>query len=260
MIKTLWPYFYLLEQQTEEMMVENETALACWHEYEFYTENKIVIPDEYATILNELINVFSQETFPNSAAKWGYGQLSEETEGALKDFFNRLLPEGPTRLDEHLDPELLLYAAYSGYENHFRRFKNWDQRDAFCIRVIGLVQSVLSPESAEIFCEGLKNVIENRIKISVNAVALKLSGGESYYRSSRESVSGLGFRYLIGEGRWGAVSLGRHCSRGAWPSLTLGGALNAEELWESHVKQKLTTYSTYAVAHPKSEVVCNFKK
>jgi hypothetical protein len=133
--------------------------------------------------------------------------LSGETEEALKAFFNQLLPEEATRLDDYLDPELLLYAAYAGYHNNFHTFQNWEQRDAFCIRVIGLAQSVLSPETAKIFCEGLYYVVTENRKISACAASLKFKDGLPFYRLDRELLSGLGFDHLIGA--WGAPFGGR---------------------------------------------------
>jgi hypothetical protein len=215
MIKIMLPCFNLLLEQTdlakrEEVIAEKEAALACWHEYQFYTEwnaydyynesvSKIVIPKEYADLIDKLIRIFRQETLPNGMDQYSYGQLSKQTEDALAIFFKQLLPENATRLDEYLDPELLLYAAYdAGYVNHFNTFQHWEVRDAFYIRVIGLVQSVLPPETAKIFCEGLSRVVIENKERSDCADALQLPCGEFFYRLSRESFTRLGFEYFIG--------------------------------------------------------------
>jgi hypothetical protein len=253
MIKILWPCFDWCEQ-TDEVMAEKEAALACWNAYEFETDergnNRINIPEEYANLIQELVNVFSQETFPNGSKQHGHGQLSVETEAALENFFNRLLPEEATRLNAYLDPELLLYAAYAGYFNNFDTFQNEEQQNAFCIRVIGLAQSVLSPETAKIFCEGLYNVINK--KITDRAASLKLRGGESFYRAVREPLMGLGFDHLIGSSHYGPVVARVACARSA--------GRDGARFWNHYVKQKLQACRTYAATRPESEIVCNFMR
>lgn len=201
MIETLLSCFDTLEQTSlvKERIVN---ALAQWSLYETaknaQNEDGIVIPREYSIYAQSLIDVFREETFPNGKK----GKFSEKTELALSSLFNILLPKNAVKLDDAVDPELFLLALYKAYRDNFDLFQNWGQRDAFCARMIGLAQSVLSPETAKIFCEGLYNVVEDNTKISERAEALKLLSGESFYRPSRESLSGLGFEYLCG---WAAT-------------------------------------------------------
>lgn len=196
MIELLLPYYDKLEQ-TEEVIKAKADALSAWKAYEMQKneetdEDEIVIPREYADYAQSLIKVFKEETFPNGVK----GKFSEKTEDALKLLFDILLPKKATKLDDYIDPELLLLALYKAYRDQFRTFQNWEQRDAFCVRMIGLAQSVLSPETAKIFCEGLYYVVEENRGISARAKALKLLDGESFYRASRESLTGLGFEFL----------------------------------------------------------------
>jgi hypothetical protein len=176
-------------------------ALSAWTFYKMRTnkkgEEEIVIPKDYADYAQELIDVFKKETFPG-------GKLSDDTEVALVSLFDRLLPEKAVRLDGYLDPELLLLAVYRAYRDNFTSFNyNWNQLDAFCIRVIGLIQSVQTPGTAKIICEGLDDVVaaeEKGIKkeISTRATEHKLKRGQSFYRSSRDSLTGLGSDYFVG--------------------------------------------------------------
>src|SRR3990167_5591964 len=106
-------------------------------------KDKIVIPEKYANIAKSLIDVFKEETFPNAT-------LSEKTESALSSLFNMLLPEQAVKLDDYLDIELLLLAVYQAYRDNFGAFQDWQQRNAFCIRTMGLIHSVLGPETAKI--------------------------------------------------------------------------------------------------------------
>lgn len=210
MIELLLPYYEKLEQ-TEEVIKAKAEALSAWKTYTIQKnaedENEIVIPHEYTNYAKSLIDVFKEETFPNGVE----GKFSEKTEDALKLLFAILLPKQATKLDDYIDPELLLLALYQAYRDQFDTFQNWKQRDAFCVRMIGLAQSVLTPETAKIFCEGLYYVVEENRKISERAESLKLLDGESFYRVSRESLSGLGGEYLC-------AHLPRRRSGGAVPA------------------------------------------
>jgi len=183
-------------EQTELVKQAKAEALLAWSPYETQQnaqgEDEIVIPRLYADYAKSLIDVFREEAFPNGTK----GKFSEKTENALKLLFDILLPKKAVKLDDYIDPELFLLALYTAYRDHFDFFQNWDQRDAFCVRMIGLAQSVLSPETAKIFCEGLYSVVEEKRAISARAGALKLLDDELFYRLSRDSRSGLGFEYL----------------------------------------------------------------
>ncbi len=200
MIELLLPYYDKLEQ-TEDVINAKADALSAWNMYTTQKnaegEDKIVIPREYVNNAQSLIDVLKEETFPNGEK----GTLSEKTENAIKLLFTILLPKQATKLDDYIDPELLLLAFYQAYLDQFDTFQNWEQRNAFCVRMIGLAQSVLTPETAKIFCEGLYYVVEENRKISERAESLKLFYGESFYRVSRESRSGLGYEYLCDRGR-----------------------------------------------------------
>ncbi|OGT38518.1 MAG: hypothetical protein A3F11_04495 [Gammaproteobacteria bacterium RIFCSPHIGHO2_12_FULL_37_14] len=204
MIELLLSYYDKLEQ-TEAVMTAKTDALSKWSHYEMHND-EIVIPREYAAYLESLIDVFANETFPNGTAI--DSPLGEQTEEALNWFRKITLPNKAVKLDDDaLDPELFLYAFYKRYVNHFNRFQNWGQRDHFCIKVGGWIQSLLTPETAKIFCEGLYYVVEENRAINHRAESLKLLDGESFYRSSRDSLSALGGKYLCG-GRAGEAVRG----------------------------------------------------
>src|SRR3990167_3786095 len=203
MIELLLPYYDKLEQ-TDELIQAKAEALATWKAYEVQKnkdrEEEIAIPQEYAYLEKSLIDTFKAENFPNGMP--GKNDvpmnvaLSERAELAYSSLLNILVPKNAVKLDDYLDPELFLLALYQAYRDKFNTFQNWDQRDVFCVRMIGLAQSVLSPETAKIFCEGLYYVVEERRKIGTQAASLKLKGGESFYRLSRVSRSGLSFDFL----------------------------------------------------------------
>lgn len=207
-------------------------ALSTWTLYEMQTnekgEEEIVIPKDYADYAQELIDVFKKETFPG-------GKLSDDTEVALVSLFDRLLPEQAQKLDYYFDPELLLLAVYRAYRDNFTLFNyNWNQLTAFCIRVIGLIQSVQTPGTAKMICEGLDDVVsaeEKGIKkeISPRAMEHKLKGGQSFYRSSRDSLTGLSSDYFVGI-YWGLASV----FYGPVVFVT----------WKNYVKQKQQVFGT----------------
>jgi hypothetical protein len=66
--------------------------------------------------------------------------------------------------------------------------------------VRGLIQSVLTPETAKIFCESLDDVVTaikkgEKKEISKEAASHKLKSGEAFYRVSRDSKEGAGFNF-----------------------------------------------------------------
>lgn len=236
MIKLLLPYYDKLEQ-TEEVINAKREALLCWKAYKIQKnaegEDEIIIPKEYADYAQSLIDVFKDEAFPNGVpgGKDSNGHdvpfnvlLSEKTELAFTSLLNILVPKTAVKLDEHIDEELLLLAIYKAYVKNFPAFNyNWDKLDALCIRLMGLTQSALIPETGEIYCEGLDDVVAainigKEKEITQRAAAHTLKGGESFYRDSRDSRSGSGFDFLTGifggaRGRRGARRSAAACWR-----------------------------------------------
>lgn len=197
-IKILLPYYQKLGKNTEI-----NTALSAWTIYKTKTiynavtkqnEEEIVIPQSYAIYAKQLLDTFTQEDVKANQLN----NFSQPAEEALDDLYETLLPKKAIKLNDYLDVELFLLALYKAYNDHFAQFKNWEQREAFCVRVIGLVQSVLSPETAKIFCEGLYEVVINNKPISALAAALKLKDGQAYYRQAEEARSGAGYSFLVG--------------------------------------------------------------
>ncbi len=88
-----------------------------------------------------------------------------------------LLPEQAVKLDDYFDIELLFYAVCKMYDEQFNVFADWNQRQAFCIRVMGIIQSVLPPETAKVLCEGLYYGMEENRPVGKLAASLKLKGG-----------------------------------------------------------------------------------
>jgi hypothetical protein len=219
MIELLLSYCDKLEQ-TEAMQIEKAEALSAWTSYQIRinakNEEEIVIPPEYKDYMQSLVNAFLAEIFPHGTGTPDdpdYTHLSDETEAHLSFLFNLLLPKNAVPLDdEYVDVELLLLTAYKVHEDNFGAFSNWEQRDAFCVRVVGLIMTALAPEMGKIFCEGLYDMmIDKNRKISERAQSLMLkddypfyrpsrmlAGGYPFYRSSRDSRSGVGFEYLCG--------------------------------------------------------------
>jgi hypothetical protein len=207
MIKLLLPYYDKLSQ-TDAVVNAKAKGLSAWVHYEIdENADEIVIPEKYVKYAKNMLDVFCKETFPKGVPGQNNipmnVELSEETEEALKSLFNNLLPKHAVKLDDYFDVELLLLAVYKAYCDHFTQFNNWEQRDTFCVRVIGLIQGVQSPETAKIFCKGLEAVVAalekgQEIKLSKNACEHKLQGGEAYFRIGRDSFIGLGFYFLCG--------------------------------------------------------------
>lgn len=254
MLELLLPYYAKLEQ-TEAAKLAKEEVLSALSFYEMRKnaqgEDEIVIPEKYTNDAKLLIEVFSEETCPYGfghfeygQGKYGYGMLSEKTEEALSKLFDTLLPKEAVRLDDYLDIELYLLALYRAYFAHFNTFKNWEQRDAFFLRVRGLVQSALMPETGKIFCTNLARTVADikkgkKVKISDNAMEHKLEDGDPFYRSSRDSKDGQGFKFFTG--LFGIRPDGLFEFRkfhAAYEKLLLNKNNKLAELMELHLKPK----------------------
>jgi hypothetical protein len=224
MVELLLSYYDKLEQ-TKDVIKQKRDALLSWSPYKMQIntkgENEIAIPQEYLIYAQSLADIFAEEIPTHGGKRYSFiNNFNEKTELACSSLFNILLPKsGAIHLDDYLDPELFLLALSKAcWNNKPSGFRN-DARVAFCIRAIGLVQSVLPPETAKIFCENSYRVLypkktlcyfEIPREISARAQSLKLRPNKiykskeekSFYRSSRESRSGLGFDFYCGDRGW----------------------------------------------------------
>ncbi|MBV8802366.1 MAG: hypothetical protein JO131_05290 [Gammaproteobacteria bacterium] len=199
--------FYLNKIKNHKIVKEAKAEFLsnwalCGHKEE---KARFDIPDEYTTILQKMIDVFKEETFPNGV-KAG-SAFSYQTEVALHQFREKLLPENPITLDKSIKIELFLYAAHKVFDDNFNSFDNcaalrtrgekgvFRARTAYCIYVIGFIQSLLTPQLGRELCEGLLAIVKQKGEISPQAHSLKLMQGESFYRSSPSSLEGLGGKY-----------------------------------------------------------------
>jgi hypothetical protein len=234
MTQLLLSYYDKLPQ-TKDVITTKEQALSACKLYEMQRnangEDEIVIPEDYARLAQSLVDVFREEKFPNGVP--GVNkiprniELSVPTELELTHLLDRLVPRAVVKLDEHIDVELLQLAVYKAYVKNFSSFNyDWGKLDALCIRVMGLIKTALIPETGEICCESLYDVVtamergEER-EISPLAAAHKLKGGEEFYRSSRDSRVGQGFEFLCdfdggAAGRGAGLRLGTGCEVRGW--------------------------------------------
>lgn len=247
MIELLLPYYKMLEPThiVEDSIAESLSAWKCYDmKKNMQGEDKIIIPKEYTSYFESLLNVISKETFP-------YGKLSEATEVTLSGLFKKLLPSQPLKLDEYLDVELFLLAACKAYKDA-NGLQTWEKSRTFCLRVISLIVSALSPETSAIWCEGLADVVNaiqggEEIKISARAAEHKLEDGESFYRSSRDSQSGQGFDYVCGTWApyhdFSPASIGRYAHR-------------LETIWLSKNNKFLEKYAAIALSSKPASTSC----
>lgn len=193
MVEILLPYYTELvnSNKLEQSIVEDD--LLAWKSYDLQKnedgKDEISIPDEYAKYAQSLINAFMAETFPNGVPGEGITpinvNLSEDTESALSFLLNILVPKNPQRLDNHIDVELFLLATFKAYLANIDSFRNDNQRDQFCIRVIGLIQRALIPETGKSRCQRLYG---SAGKINIwdkRPTVFKLYDGEEFSRVKR---------------------------------------------------------------------------
>jgi hypothetical protein len=211
MVKILLPYYSELQadkpqEEADEIEAIKNVGLAEWLKYSLDAGKNIQIPADYQALMNGLIDVFKAEDI---APKTPVNILSPKVETAMNELYERLLPgitnpelapeNRPVMTKEnHLDVELLLLAAYKAYDERYDEFLTWEQRSAYCIRIIGIVQNFLPPETGKIFCESLYYVVEENRKISPRAEGLKLADGTTSFYAPLDLVlrEGLGFDYL----------------------------------------------------------------
>lgn len=117
----------------------------------------------------------------------------DDMQSALHTFRSTILPPSAITLNESYHIEKLLLAAYQAYINKITLFKSTAQRHIFCKNVIGFLQSLVIPEVAKVFCEGLYYVVEEKQPISTRATSLTLPNGCNFYRSDKNTAAGLGF-------------------------------------------------------------------
>ncbi len=252
MVKIITPYFdkLLADLDAEEDIVEiveiegiKNAGLAQWLKYPTNANGEIQVPAAYQAIIDDLIKVFTSETM--AVGNWDFRTMSPNIETAMEVLYNRLSPDykeddiSKRRVlakQNHLDIELLLYTAYKAYNTHFKSLKTWERRNAYCIRVIGILQNFLPPETAKIFCAGIYNVVNENRAVSTEAAGLKLKDGTSFYSGSDfANQKGLGFEFFCSAQAW------ERWGRGAVPvSCGLAG-----RAWETYVKQKQNLSENY---------------
>ncbi len=191
MIKIILPYFKRLQdddEQSAESDAIKKAGLAQWKDYDMDEDGEIEIPANYQAIIDELIILFKAENIQTRSTQYPMPKriadvlLSADVETAMTALYNLLLPkERVLTQKNYLEIELLLVAAYD-YRIHFRADDRFDAKvGAYCIRVLGILQRFLQPETAKIFCEGLYHVTEKKQPISAQAAALKLKDGTAFY-------------------------------------------------------------------------------
>lgn len=209
MFELLFSYFDQLKQDDDVQDAKKE-GIDAWKAYDCGCDNEtvyVLIPDEYIAEVKALIRPIEREMFPNGTEVGS--RLSDDTESVLEKLLDKLAPKQAAKLNDYLDVELFLLAIL--HECTRNRWANSTRQSAFCIRVIGLLQSVLSPETAKMLCAGLSkankkieqaisegNSISDCMSFDASAVQYKLKSGESFYRASRDSRDGLGFQFLCG--------------------------------------------------------------
>jgi hypothetical protein len=248
MVKLLLPYYQALKQ--DDLI---QQAVAAWALYSVkindFDKKKLIIPSKYKLYLEALIKIFQEETF--SHGTHDFLKLSNKTESALSALFNVLLPKQAVKLDDYLDIELFLLAAFRTVTDCI--FRSEYQKDAFYIRVVGLIQSTLHPEAGKLFCQSLNQAKSKYPQIVFSKRALshqlkeekdrysEVEEGENFYRASREARIGLGFDFYCGE-------YGEKTSSVSW----LGNHL------EKIMLKKDTEFSSifFGLRHPKLRKQC----
>lgn len=196
MIHVMLPYFILLEKMG---LCENgaREALAQWQNCQMNVKDKVQQKKQYTTKIEKLIHLIVKQNVVHTNGTRIIDTISDELAGALESFRKELSPKEGVRLQESIDLEMLLEAAYHVQIDNLSLLQNSDHRSLYCIGIIGFIQSLLIPSMAKSFCHGLDRVVDLPNQLSELADSFSLADGTYYYRTSSEAKSGLGFDFFV---------------------------------------------------------------
>lgn len=161
---------------------------------------------------------------------------SFETEQALTNFRDSLLPAKPIKLDEDYDPLKNLYEACLAFSIFFNRLSR-EQREFYSTYVYGFAQSVLYPEHSKNFDHRL-NLEQGYTEQTLATVdKFEQKSLPFFYRSSPLSKSGLGFDYFACTYEEENNILNRKMSHKT--QLMVNGLINARDQHINQLKKQL---------------------
>nr|AIA12942.1 Unknown Function [uncultured bacterium] len=193
MFQLLLSYCDKIKDKEVAEQIKNK-GLSAWKEILMDSnKDEIVIPEDYVTYLQFIFNTIKDEKFLNN-------DLNENTQLVLKKLFCYLLPEKPIKLDDYIDTELFLLAAYKVFNDNHRGL-SFKQQSLFIVNVIGLIQNVQPREVAIILTRGLKNYLLYQLQQDATEEKYQPpthkmdpnTQGISYYRAFRGSQYWYGF-------------------------------------------------------------------
>lgn len=122
--------------------------------------------------------------------------IDVKTELELEAFRKKILPNEAVAIDNYVDIEVLYIAANKAFDLHDKKCNHWGQKHIYTQRVIGFIQTLLSPEPAMIYIG--QGIYPASIVQDVTPQILKLRpDNRSMYRSSRSDRSHIGFNAYI---------------------------------------------------------------
>ncbi len=198
MVKIIKSAFERLQQNEAEIIEINkmrDEGLSEWVEYATDNNGQIKVPRSYQCFINHIILVCNPVNFP--VDRNGNQILNSRVEEVMEIAYENVIQDFVLTKKNHWDVEMLLYAAYKTYEATPCPLETIELRQLFCIRMIGLLQSILSPETAKIFCFGLNNSIKTT-QINSKANQLITSDNHRFYDAHNSARSSCGFKYFIG--------------------------------------------------------------
>lgn len=192
MMRILLPYFYKLEQKGILKSARDE-ILSQWVFPDSY--DLLADTNSYQIYIEWLVHLFSRESFPHG---FNMDRLSDTTENALNELYRMLLPTNTIKLDDYVDVEQLLYITCKTFKDRWKDFGTWNHREAFCIRVIGLLQSLVSRETAHIIRSGFAKIFIYKDKTIPTDTdgPIVFSTGETFFHKSPTARSGIGYQFM----------------------------------------------------------------
>lgn len=90
-----------------------------------------------------------------------------------------------------------LQEAFNLYGECFNRLTSWDQKDLFCIQVIGLIQCYSSAADLQAFAQGLQSLVDERKPFQGSFEFAPIWNNEQRLNINMKELCGLGFHYVL---------------------------------------------------------------
>ena len=149
-------------QQNLSMLDDGEKIIARQYRAQFpddFEENEKIRQTNDLEALNKVFTAIKESKAEEAK------QLAEDCRNALEEFREYLKPKNVIKNGKHFNAEMLL-RAFELYDYNYYGFGSYDspKNNMLLRQVVGYVQRFLPACYAQVFCQGLKNIVLNNEK------------------------------------------------------------------------------------------------